>query len=319
MKKFVFIYLMLYCLPGYTTVFNVISFDMTKTADTAFGKVGSEWYYEMQPMGGCIPCVVSFQNLRITGDTTIQSKNCRVLKRLNAPNICDNMGATYEFIYLNNDTLFWYNKTIKNFTILYDFSADVGDSWEIFVNSCSFMVHVYEVDSVLIYDKYHKKIHIRDDNGYFTGSIIENIGHTKSFFPRNIYWECEGLGCDSDFIDGLRCSLQSDTLIYKWKPEPCDTTYLITKVKKNAYANGFMLYPNPAFDYLEISLPIDLFNSSDPFYYHLLNAQGQLVKKARVTIDYKINVGDLARGIYFFQLYDETSNVLIYNLKIMKK
>lgn len=276
----------------------------------------AEWYYEIQPMGGCFPCYVSFQNLKTQGDTIIQSKNCRILQRLNSLSICDNMGSVNEFIYQSNDTVFWYNKTLEEFTILYNFKANAGDSWEIFVNNCSFIVDVEEIDSVQLNGSYYNRLHISDENDYFTGTIIANIGHTTSFFPRNIFWECEGFGCDSDFIDGLRCYMQNDTLIYKRNTDECDTSYLITGIQK-PIAKRFIVYPIPTGDYLNINT-LDSFNNSNSVYYNLLNTKGQIVKRAKLTNSTRIYVGNLIPGIYLFQLIDETSTLLFENIKIIK-
>lgn len=332
-KLFLVIFLMIlvsFLFPFYldsqtSTNFNTISplhqEDIsTNVSANQWPPESAEWYYETLPMGGlggCLPCIISFQKLIISGDTLIQSKNCKVLQRLNSLNMCDNMGSTFEFIYESNDTIFWYNKLLGDFTILYNFTADVGDSWEIFVHNCSFIVNVSEKDSVLINDKYYNRLHIYDDNNYFTGSIIENIGHTTSFFPRNIFWECEELGCDSDFIDGLRCYLQNDTLIYKWKTEACDTSYDITGIEKTN-TEGFNLHPNPTNNYLNISLPHNSFSNSNNLYYYLYNTKGQLVIKAKLANNTKIYIGNLIPGIYYFQLIDESSTILINNFKIIK-
>ncbi|PKP48385.1 MAG: hypothetical protein CVT92_16175 [Bacteroidetes bacterium HGW-Bacteroidetes-1] len=279
--------------------------------------IDAEWYYEIRPQPNCFPCLVSYQNLSIVGDTIIQSKNCKILQRLNAFELCENMGTDSEFIYQTNDTLYWYNSSTENFTILYDFSAEVGDSWEIYANNCSFTVTVDLIDSLFISNKFRKVLHISDVYNYFTGKIIENIGHTKAFFPKDIFWECIGVGCDSDIIDTLRCYLQSDTLVYKWNVDPCDTSYLITGVR-DIETVEISTFPNPTNDFIYLNITNDALIGFEPIYYRLLNLNGQIVKTSEVSNHKRINISNLVSGIYFFQLYDEKTNFIFSNHKILK-
>lgn len=291
--------------------------DVIESSYHNWPSIDAEWYYEVRPMVNCVPCVISYQSFGIVGDTLIQSKNCAILQRFNSLALCESLGSDYEFIYQSNDTVFWYNATIEEFTILYDFSAMVGDSWEILVHNCSFTVSVDLVDSLFIANRYYKVFHVSDDNNYFTGNIIENIGHTTAFFPKEIYWECQGLGCDSDIIDGLRCYIQSDTLIYKWSDEPCDTTYLITGIQ-HIEENEFSLFPNPANDFIYLNLPDNLLTDAVPLYYRIINSKGHLVTTADISGVKRVNIGALDSGIYIFQLYDKKSNLNISNHKILK-
>jgi hypothetical protein len=185
----------------------------------------SEWYYDVHPFIGCFPCLIQFQNIKIIGDTIIQTKNCFILEKYSPGKICDDMGSSREYLYQEEQTIYWYNKYIDEFTILYDFAAIKGESWQIKVSNCSFTVQVDSISTITIDGFDRKVLHVSDERNYFTGSIIEQIGHTTSMFPKDIFYSCDDVACDSDFINGLRCYLDNGEIRYKKGEAECDSVY----------------------------------------------------------------------------------------------
>ncbi len=185
----------------------------------------SEWYYEVQPVVGCFPCIVKFQHIKVIGDTLIHDKACMIIEKSSPGIICDDMGKTKEYLYYEAQIVYWYNEHIDDFTVLYDFSAEKGSNWEIKVAECSFTVHVDSVSSISINGSIRKILHISDERNYFSGSIIEQIGHTTSMFPKDIYYECAGWACDSDFTNGLRCYFENGEVVFRKGTVDCDSTY----------------------------------------------------------------------------------------------
>ena len=288
-----------------------------KTKIKSWPPDSAEWYYEVQSLFGCYPCYISYQNSKIVGDTIILSKECKILQKYNASEICDNMGNITEFIYEENNKVYWYNRILEHFTLLYDFSAKSGDSWEIFVNSCSLIVNIDSISSLFINNQDYRVQHVSDENHYFTGDIIENIGHTTSMFPKDIYWVCQGVGCDSDFINGLRCYLINDIIVYKKDENPCDTTYQIFISIKENKCNSISFYPNP----LRETLNIDIKNSgelySDELYYNLFNSTGTMIKGGLLPKSKSLNLSGLKPGLYSIHLL--LDNKIIHKQKIIKQ
>jgi len=287
-----------------------------QTNNDSWPPLNAEWYYELQPLGGSFPSIVSYQYTKIVGDTILLTKKCMILQRINAINICESMGREYEYLYENSDTVFWYNQDIKNFTVLYNFAAKAGDTWELSVRNCSFTVRVDSVSAVNLNNKSHKVLYVSDIENYFTGKIIEGVGHTKSFFPKDSYWYCHGIACDSDVIDGIRCFLQNDTLVFHLDSTPCDTTYQIfTNLIDNHITNAISIYPNPVKDILRIVFNNNDYTGKDELFYHLYKSNGQIVKEGVLSNSRSIFVGDLLSGLYNFELYSKLVHKFIFPQK----
>ena len=315
-KNQIFVFMALLLLPSvFLAQQNKIANE--KTNKDNWPPNNSEWYYQVNPLWVSFPRYVSYQNTKVIGDTIILSKECRILQKCNVTLICDNMGSDTEFIYEENNKVYWYNRVLENFTLLYDFSAGNGDFWEIFVDSCSFIVNVDSVGLLSVNDQDCKIIHISDENHYFTGDIIENIGHTISMFPKDIYFTCKGVACDSDHIYGLRCYLQNDTLIYKRDETPCDTIYEVYYSIDEIESNCISFYPNPFTEVINIQLNNCLKNYTDELQFNLYNSMGSKIKYGLMPKSRSIKLSGLKSGFYYIHLL--SNNEVIHKQKIIKQ
>lgn len=274
----------------------------------------AEWYYEVSSMGTTNPPYVAYQHIKVEGDTVINSQNSKIITRQNEQNLCGNMESLTEYIYEENDRVYWYNTHTEAFTLLYDFSAEEGDSWNISVDACDFDVFVDSVDYVNINGVQHKKLYISSDEPrYFSGSIIENIGHTTSMFPKDIYWECNGVACDSDFLDGIRCYLEDNSMVYKPIDTACDSTWYITSVP-HLENDIITISPNPVDNQIQIQLQDNMIQQINFSVYNIL---GNKLLEGKAKQNGTINTSKLNTGVYILLL--ESNNQLIYKQKIMKK
>lgn len=290
--------------------------NLIKQNNESWPPFGAEWYFETQPFVGCYPdCLVSYQRMEVTGDTIINSKECKIIKKYSYTQLCDDMGKNTEYIYSEDNITYWFNEYSENFTVLYDFSAEAGDSWEVHVLDCFFTITVDSVGFVDINGIEHKLLYISDEYNYFTGKIIENIGHTERMFPREIYWYCQGTTCDSDYVSHLRCFID-DEIIYKNDDYPCDTTYQINvSVLYNDFTE-ITVYPNPAKDQLLINKnSFDVHKYGD-INYEVSNIQGIKVKEGHLKVNQTIRVADMSPGVYIIVLYNNKS--VLYQQKFLK-
>ncbi len=74
-----------------------------------------------------------------------------------------------------------------------------------------------------------------------------------------------------------------------------------TTVGENVTQTGFVVYPNPASDRIQIEGP-------GSFDFSLINLQGQVVKLGQALENDNLDVSDLNRGLYFLQINDEASS-----------
>ena len=262
----------------------------------------SEWYYEIQNDDGSI----TYQHLEYTADTTIGTERPKIIVRSNT--IYDrneHTEVTHEYVYEENGLVYWWNKDLEDFTVLYDYDAEAGDEWEIKVETESILVHV---DSVGLFEydgESHKMLHISDQDNIFNGDIVAGYGHMTSFFPERLMNRGKGYS-----VEGLRCYWVGDALLYHNDYEDCDAIYaeLHNGINEDGPSTGsgtFAVYPNPTDGILFVqtlramSLPDQT--------YRITNLMGQTLLKGRISAEtQQIDISILPEGMYFISVGETT-------------
>ena len=246
--------------------------------------IGTEWYYEITNDNGS----VTYQYLECAADTTINDHPIHILVRINT--LYDKSEVvTHEYIYEENNKVYWWNKTLGEFTTLYDFGAEVGDEWEIKVGTHTIPVHVDAAQTVTYKSQEYKMLSISDPDDIFTGDIICGIGHLTSFFP-------EKLMTKGYRVENIRCFWQDGELVYQNGDQDCDEIYEQHHlgVDEIDAENGFAVYPNPSYNVLYVLS--DNINSE----YRVTNLMGQTLMIGEITSENQmIAVSSLPKGIYF--------------------
>lgn len=257
---------------------------------------GTEWYYEIKHLTG----EITYQHLEYTADTAINSKRVKIITATNT--MYDKSTWTdVEYIYEDGDRIYWWNRDLEDFTLLYDFGAEVGDEWEINGGWFTIIVHVDGVDETTIQGKTYRVLHVTDPNyQLFTGDIICGIGHQKSFFPLSPI-------AKDYYINGLRCFWQDGELLLTMGEEDCDTVYYEIHGVEEGDDAGFLVYPNPVNDMLFVE-------SASGTAYRITNLLGQTLKSGHITADLQqIDIHDLTEGVYFITV-GEITKVLLKSL-----
>ena len=249
--------------------------------------LGSEWYYEITNDNG----TVTYQYLECAADTTINDQPIHILVRINT--LYDKSQIiTHEYIYEENNKVYWWNKTLGEFTTLYDFGAEVGDEWEIKVGTQTIPVHVDAAQTVTYKSQEYKMLSISDPDDIFTGDIICGIGHLTSFFP-------EKLMNKGYRVENIRCFWQDGELIYQNGDQDCDEIYEQHHlgVEEIEDENGFVIYPNPTNDVIFVKT---CHSASLQSEYRITNIMGQTLMIGEITSENQmIDVSSLPKGIYF--------------------
>ena len=249
--------------------------------------IGTEWYYEITNDNGSI----TYQYLECAADTTINDQPIHILVRINT--LYDKSQViTHEYIYEENNKVYWWNKTLGEFTTLYDFGAEVGDEWEIKVGTQTIPVHVDAAQTVTYKSQEYKMLSISDPDDIFTGDIICGIGHLTSFFP-------EKLMTKGYRVENIRCFWQDGELIYQNGDQDCDEIY-----EQHHYGidefdneNGLIIYPNPSHDVLFVKT---CHGASLQSEYRITNTMGQTLMIGEIISENQmIAVSSLPKGIYF--------------------
>lgn len=265
---------------------------------------GNEWYYEIVHADGSI----TYQHLEFAAnDTTIHHKDVVIIIKTNTlyDKGVEYQEVTHEYIYQEDNLVYWYNKLLDEFTILYDFGAVAGDEWEINVGDETLLMHV---DSVAIVDydgeTYRKMIVVSGTDDVFSGEILCGVGHTTSFFPENLM--------NKNYrVDGIRCYWNGDELIQQWSDEDCDEVYeqYHTDLAETVVDEGFEVYPNPTEGIITIKNSAFRISHSA---FHITNLLGQTLMTGQIKDEnQQINVSTLPKGLYFITIGNETRKILI--------
>lgn len=202
--------------------------------------MGAKWTYGI---GYAFSPGVSYVTWEVKADTLVSGQWCRVIQR-EGNAFADFSSEIYA--YEDSGRVFWYNPTLQDFSILYDFNAMPSDTWSISIDTCTFLATVDSVGTVTLNGQVLRSIHITTTPiEAFSGVIIEGIGHINHFIPEYPY-SCLGLIYDADYYNGLRC--YEDTVIgfvdFGIAPS-CD--YMTVGIPECVCAvPEFRFYPNPA-------------------------------------------------------------------------
>ena len=211
----------------------------------SFAPQGAEWYFNVASFMGS---PTTFFHMEVLDDTIIQGHTCSVI----SPQYGGGNGDK-QFVCEDNGVVYWYNQTIQNFTTLYDFNAEAGESWYCDIDSCSFECQVQSVEEVALEGRTYRVqtvIPLIGDNNYSAevfffggGRIIEGIG-AVGLFPNS--WACSNEFVCGAYLDYLRCYLVDGEMFYHFGEYDCDEYgYCWDGTVDEAYAGGDGTAENP--------------------------------------------------------------------------
>ena len=265
-----------------------------------------EWYYEILNENGTI----TYQYMYQAGDTIINDEPTHILVKINT--LYDKglrEEVTHEYVFELNGKLYWWNKRLGLFTVLYDYEAEVGDSWNIFVGTEILTMHVDAVEEIEYEGRIYRMLRVSDADDIFSGNIVCGISHLTSFFPERLMDKGDGVR-----VEGMRCYWNEGELVFKYGDEDCDAIYSeVHGVDEDGPSTGsgaFTVYPNPTNGVLFVetrhgtSLPDQT--------YRITNLMGQTVLSGNINADnQQINVSSLPQGMYFITFAGETRKFVV--------
>ena len=265
-----------------------------------------EWYYKILNDDGSI----TYQYMYQAGDTIVQDEPTHILVKINT--LYDkglHEEITHEYVYERDGKLYWWNKTLEVFTVLYDYEAEVGDYWEIIVGTRPIDMHVDAVEEIEYEGRTYRMLRVSDPEDLFSGDIVCGIGHLTSFFPERLMNTGDGLR-----VEGLRCYWVENELVFKYGDEDCDAIYSeVHGVDEDSPSMGsgtFAVYPNPTNGVLFVETR--LIASLPDQTYRITNLMGQTVLSGNINADnQQIDVSSLPKGMYFITVADETRKFVV--------
>lgn len=284
--------------PGWNEFSNIVEMSMFP--------VGTEWYYEIQNANGSI----TYQHLEYMADTTINDEPVQIIVRINTLYDKDfSTEQSLEYIYANDNKVYWWNETLGEFTMLYDFAAEVGDEWEIKVGSSSLLMHVDAEGTAEYGGQTYRTLTVSDPENLFSGTIICGIGHEISFFPELLMAKT-----DAYRVEGIRCVWQYGQLIFHSTETECDEVYLNYHYDvEEQTAEGFKVYPNPTEGLLHVEAchGASLQGQTD---YRITNTLGQTLMSGSLSAEnHQIDLSNLPKGLYFITIGNFNQKIIVNN------
>ena len=263
-----------------------------------------EWYYEILNEDGSI----TYQHLLQSGDTIVQDEPTHILVRINTLYDKEQHDeVTHEYIYERNKKVYWWNKTLEEFTVLYDFGAEEGDSWTITVGEHNIVVRVDEVEEYAYEGKPMRILRVTDVDNLFSGTIVCGVGHLISFFPERLMQK------EQEFrVNGIRCFWRNGKLVFKYGDCDCDNVFeqFHHGVGDPIAETGFQVYPNPNDGVIMVATGTH--TSQQSVEYRIINLMGQTLLTGRIESENQpIDVSALPAGMYFITIAGESKKLII--------
>lgn len=287
-----------------------------------FAQIGTLWHYNFNNFGGGQPNS-SYHKLESVGDTLIAGKNCRIIRTTFFPPFSnDSIVQSPEYVYMAGDTVYYYHRYLNQFSPLYMFNAQVGDTLHfdyphlpLFASVTPFRWKA-RIDSITHYIQgsdtlkmfWPRTLPNTDSmhlNADFLGAYIEKIGGTVQFMhqPFVIIPEWNG---------PIRC-YQDPQLSVNFMQIPCNQRAGLS-VDKLAPLASVRFYPNPAKEVFYLQN-----DHNGTVQYSVFNSQGQLLLQNEIQANENktINTEYWPTGMYLLRL--QSQQLMRYEKLLIKQ
>ena len=282
------------------------------TLSPVFGQTwissNATWHYNFEELSGT--SVQGFYKYYYDHDTLLAGKNCQVIEGkiyefYTWPTVqfLDSTELLPRYTYVSNDTVFYWNN--DQFFVLYDFSAEIGDTWIISTTgsgSCedTSRVEVVDKSTITLNGQLYRTITLEpvDSSSYgLTGTFCEKFGLMSSDLPWHLFPRI--MFCDGTIVEwyynSFKCYEDDDFSLYN--PSGTDCEYLLTHlaIEEDQSQNFLTLYPNPATEMLRVDSP-------ENGTLEIMTLSGKKVLSTEITVSENVNLAHLESGTYVAHL-----------------
>ena len=287
--------------------------------------IGASWNYTNTSWG----LKAGINKYEVIAEIEIKGKTCSVIEKSNTS--CDNRPLT-EYLYKEDDKVFYYEESQDTFNLLYDFSLEEGDvfripKWESIRSGAAIEDSIiYRIDSIAevnIGERKLKHFFIRS-GGYHNevlyfgesnlslrwNQIIEDIGSLS-----NLFVIAESGSCDGIHTDDLRCFTNPNYGLIKFTDDvDCDSLITVS-IKQEDNKNKVEIYPTITTSQIQLKTSQD-----EEFNWNVIDFSGKIVKRGyivnRKNISNSIDLSNLNSSVYILIL--KNIEGVIYTKKIIK-
>lgn len=268
--------------------------------------IGAKWH--MSEGYGWAP-YLGYHGMESIKDTIIGGKSARMCREFDYHHQTDSLFYfTKHYFFDSADKVYFYNKPLGQWNLLYDFSKQVGDTifypWNDIlipdtIRFYNIVDSVYTLNINGINRKAQDVIQGMDSSinviwlDWFGGTNIQGIGRNYSMFPtphNSDRYEFE-LRCYEDTIIGLYTNPQ----FIQWhQGVSCDSVIFLNISEERI--NNVRIYPNPSRSNLRIT---GMQNDSQ---IKILNLNGEVVFSKKADTNTSIDIQSLVEGIYIIEI-----------------
>jgi len=274
-----------------------------------FAPADAVWHYSYSDGHFGKSLIEGYLKISVVKDTLIDGKTCVMLKQeVTLPQNTFEMPDV--ILYYNNDTV--YYETGKRFYFLYDFGAQIGDTWNCRNPYELHGLQVPESDTITVYTvtdtrtefydgKELRLVDVQSDTEWFyQGTIAERFGSLSYLFPNT--WGVIDMGMPGV----LRCYSDSEV---QYTATECELVSSLRSV--NDFDNISVSKINSAgcwkLSGLKNDMVIRVYSSNGQFLSMLSDRNGDTEI---------INLSNEATGIYFITVYN--SNLFFKSFNVIK-
>lgn len=294
-----------------------------KSQTTPWISQGATWHYSWW-----VPGYGGNDKIEYTHDTILLGKTCQILKTTSylygnpgpglPPILFSTQSLANNYTFNNGDTVFYLNN--NQFNVLYNFGAQVNDSWSLGIDTNGFLcsksiVSVDSISSQQINSNSHRVLYTSDSANSsvgVTGKIIEHIGSLNYLFPT-------GRSCDSqtvvDFAIYTFSCFQDNTMSYKLSPTfDCENPYHVGIIELTDHSNEIQILSNPVEEKLNIT-----FSKENNYQIYIYNLLGEklIETKNQKNKSVDIDMSNLNSGVYIATFESQSGEII--NKRIIKK
>lgn len=271
---------------------------------------------------------VSYLQLEVLNyDTLIHGKTCTPIFRSVGTLYCEDR-PSIEYVYDENDKVYFYQPFLDTFQVLYDFSLPQGQSWSFIVeynnhqNIDTVEVLINSISTVNINGQNLQKLDVTYYYNFLeyefqeSYEIIERIGNLNHFF--NLGPHAYGV-CDMNLSGGVRCYSDSNIGLYETGIAPyCDYVSSVSVSEmEDLIQSNIEIFPNPTKNSFFININKDLF--LDEINYSINDINGKLVKSGLFQNNAPIDVSYLPNGFYLVVINESISSTKFQTPLIINK
>lgn len=277
---------------------------------------GATWHYDYE-----IWLLIGFIKYEYTSDTLIDNIQCQKIES-NTHDFSEGQSSIIprptNYTYVSGDTVF-YRKN-GQFFALFDFGAQIGDSWAIGItsdssNNCNndtSKVIVTNTGTITLNNINYRYIQLdtfQTPELSLRGVFVERFGLIGNGYHHDLFpvmEECPGT--IAEWINKeFKCFQDDSFLLYNPSNEDCEYLNIEKEIQ-----NTISIYPNPISNKLTIS-----YNSKDKLNIEIIDISGRkIIEQNGIYANESIDISDLNKGIYILSVLE--NGKLIYNKKIIK-